>query len=174
MRFHNRVNIMRFISNNRKGDTMTNLKVAVIGGGSSYTPELLEGMIANQKALGIKEVWLVDVESGKEKLQIMEQLCKRMVEKANSSIDIHATFNRREAIRDADYIITQIRVGQLAARRNDEYISIKHDVIGQETTGAGGFTKALRTIPVLLDICKDIEELAPNDWLVNFTNPAGV
>src|SRR5699024_6011165 len=91
MRFHNRVNIMRFISNNRKGDTMTNLKVAVIGGGSSYTPELLEGMITNQKALGIKEVWLVDVESGKEKLQIMEKLCKRMVEKANSSIDINAT-----------------------------------------------------------------------------------
>lgn len=165
---------MRFISNNRKGDTMTNLKVAVIGGGSSYTPELLEGMITNQKALGIKEVWLVDVESGKEKLQIMEQLCKRMVEKANSSIDIYATFNRREAIKDADYIITQIRVGQLAARRNDEYVSIKHDVLGQETTGAGGFTKALRTIPVLLDICKDIEELSPNAWLLNFTNPAGI
>jgi len=146
----------------------------VIGGGSSYTPELLEGMIANQNALNVAEVWLVDVEAGKEKLEIMEKLCNRMVKKAKTSIDIKATFDRREAIKNADFVITQIRVGQLAARRNDEYISIKHGVIGQETTGAGGFMKALRTIPVLLDICKDMEELAPDAWLLNFTNPAGV
>lgn len=153
---------------------MQSIKLAVIGGGSSYTPELLEGIITNQKLLNISEVWLVDVPEGQEKLSIMERLAKRMVQKAGSPITLHATMNRREAIKDADYIITQIRAGGLKMRRNDEYISIKHGVIGQETTGAGGFMKALRTIPVILDICRDMEELAPNAWLLNFTNPAGI
>lgn len=153
---------------------MDGLKLTVIGGGSSYTPELLEGIIKSQDVLHVSEVWLVDVEQGKEKLSIIEDLSKRMVEKANCSIKIIATLDRREAIKDADYVITQIRVGQLAMRRNDEYISIKQGVIGQETTGAGGFMKALRTIPVMLDICKDMEELAPDAWLLNFTNPAGI
>ncbi|MBY7144360.1 6-phospho-beta-glucosidase [Virgibacillus sp. NKC19-3] len=153
---------------------MDGLKLTVIGGGSSYTPELIEGIINNQDVLPISEVWLVDVEEGKEKLSIIEALSKRMVEKAKCSIKIVATFHRKEAIKDAAYVITQIRVGQLAMRRNDEYISIKHGVIGQETTGAGGFMKALRTIPVMLDICKDMEELAPDAWLLNFTNPAGI
>ncbi|WP_373893690.1 6-phospho-beta-glucosidase [Virgibacillus sp. CBA3643] len=153
---------------------MNGLKLTVIGGGSSYTPELLEGIIKNQDVLHVSEVWLVDVEQGKEKLSIIEDLSKRMVEKANCSIRIVATFNRSEAIKDAAYVITQFRVGQLAMRRNDEYISIKQGVIGQETTGSGGFMKALRTIPVMLDICKDIEKLAPDAWLLNFTNPAGI
>src|SRR5699024_99826 len=150
-----------------------NLKLTVIGGGSSYTPELMEGIINNQDVLKVSEVWLADVEEGKEKLSIIADLSRRMVKKKKCSIKIFETFDRKEAIKDADYIITQIRVGQLAMRRNDECISIKHGVIGQETTGAGGFMKALRTIPVLLDICRDMEELAPNAWLLNFTNPAG-
>ena len=153
---------------------MGNLKLTVIGGGSSYTPELMEGIINNQDVLKVSEVWLADVEEGKEKLSIIADLSRRMVKKKKCSIKIFETFDRKEAIKDADYIITQIRVGQLAMRRNDECISIKHGVIGQETTGAGGFMKALRTIPVLLDICRDIEELAPNAWLLNFTNPAGI
>ncbi|GGJ87602.1 6-phospho-beta-glucosidase [Lentibacillus kapialis] len=153
---------------------MRSLKLTVVGGGSSYTPELLEGIINNQNVLNVSEIWLVDVEEGKEKLSIIADLSKRMVKKAKYSIKVFETFDRKEAIKDADYIITQIRVGQLTMRRHDEYISIKHGVIGQETTGAGGFMKALRTIPVLLDICRDIEELAPNAWLLNFTNPAGI
>ncbi|MEC5422941.1 6-phospho-beta-glucosidase [Virgibacillus sp. C22-A2] len=153
---------------------MKKTKVVVIGGGSSYTPELLEGIINNYKSLQITEVWLVDIPEGKEKLSIIEKLANRMIKKANCPIKIIATLDRRDAIKDATYIITQIRVGQLAMRRNDEYISIKHGVIGQETTGAGGFMKALRTIPVLLDICNDIDELAPSAWLLNFTNPAGI
>ncbi|MFB4168385.1 6-phospho-beta-glucosidase [Virgibacillus sp. JSM 102003] len=153
---------------------MGSVKLTVIGGGSSYTPELLEGIINNQEVLNVSEVWLVDVEQGKEKLSIIEDLSKRMVEKAQCSIKIVATLDRREAIKNASYIITQIRVGQLAMRRKDEYLSIQQGVVGQETTGAGGFMKALRTIPVMLDICKDIEELAPDAWLLNFTNPAGI
>ncbi|SFB39291.1 6-phospho-beta-glucosidase [Lentibacillus halodurans] len=150
------------------------LKLTVIGGGSSYTPELLEGIIANQDVLNVSEVWLVDIEEGKEKLYIIAGLAKRMMKKAGCPINIITTLDRKEAIKDASYVITQIRVGQLAMRRNDEYISIKHGVIGQETTGAGGFMKALRTIPVMLDICKEIEEFAPDAWLLNFTNPAGI
>jgi 6-phospho-beta-glucosidase len=82
--------------------------------------------------------------------------------------------DRREAIRDADFVTTQIRVGLLDARARDELIPLKYHCIGQETTGAGGFAKALRTIPVILDICKDIEELAPHAYMINFTNPAGI
>ncbi|SDJ97845.1 6-phospho-beta-glucosidase [Sediminibacillus albus] len=150
------------------------MKITVIGGGSSYTPELLEGIIKQQHALDISEIWLVDVPEGQKKLSIIANLAARMMEKADCPIKITATLDRREAIKGASYVITQIRVGQLEMRRNDEYISIKHGVIGQETTGAGGFMKALRTIPVLLDICRDIEELAPDAWLLNFTNPAGL
>ncbi len=175
MRFQNRIKVeRRFETNVRKDDGMNGIKITVIGGGSSYTPELLEGIIFNQELLRVAEVWLVDVEAGQQKLSIIEGLAKRMIQKAECSIRIVATLDKREAIKGADYIITQIRVGQLKMRRYDEYISIKHGVIGQETTGAGGFMKALRTIPVILDICNDIEQLAPNAWLLNFTNPAGV
>ncbi|WP_404459560.1 6-phospho-beta-glucosidase [Oceanobacillus kapialis] len=153
---------------------MESIKIAVIGGGSSYTPELVEGLLAEAETLPVKEIWLVDIPEGDRKLQIMAALTKRMVEKSGQDIRIVATLDRRAAIKDASYVITQIRVGQLAMRRHDEYISIKHGVIGQETTGAGGFMKALRTIPVILSICKDIEELAPDAWLLNFTNPAGI
>ncbi|MFD1445525.1 6-phospho-beta-glucosidase [Oceanobacillus profundus] len=153
---------------------MSPIKLTVIGGGSSYTPELLEGIINNQVLLNISEVWLVDIPEGQQKLSIIESLSKRMVDKAESPIKIVATFDRREAIKESDYIITQIRVGQLEMRKKDEYISVKHGVIGQETTGAGGFMKALRTIPEILDICREIEELAPKAWLLNFTNPAGI
>ncbi|QTN01597.1 6-phospho-beta-glucosidase [Sediminibacillus dalangtanensis] len=153
---------------------MGTMKITVIGGGSSYTPELLEGIIEQQELLGVSEIWLVDVPEGQEKLSIMEKLARRMIRKAGLPIKLTATLDRKAAIKDASYVITQIRVGQLEMRRSDEYISLKHGVIGQETTGAGGFMKALRTIPVLLDICQDIEKFAPDAWLLNFTNPAGL
>lgn len=108
------------------------------------------------------------------KLNTVGNLAKRMVEKAGADIDIHLTLDRREAIREADFITTKFRVGLLDARIKDEKIPLKYGVIGQETTGPGGFAKAQRTIPVILDICKDIEELSPNGWLINFTNPSGI
>ncbi|MGF1719570.1 6-phospho-beta-glucosidase [Vibrio kyushuensis] len=150
------------------------LKLAIIGGGSSYTPELVEGVLKRLEYLPIKEIHFVDIESGKEKLKIIEALSKRMIAKANAEIEVKAGFDRREAIKGADFVMTQFRVGGLYARASDERIPLKYDVIGQETTGPGGFAKALRTIPVILDICKDIEELAPNAWMLNFTNPAGL
>ncbi|KOO10750.1 diacetylchitobiose-6-phosphate hydrolase, partial [Vibrio xuii] len=107
-------------------------------------------------------------------MEIIRGLSERMIKKAGADIKVIADFDRRAAIKDADFVMTQFRVGGLNARARDERIPLKYDVIGQETTGPGGFAKALRTIPVILDICKDIEELSPNAWMLNFTNPAGL
>lgn len=150
------------------------IKIVTIGGGSSYTPELIEGFIKRINELPVRELWLVDVEAGKEKLEIVGNLAKRMVKKAGLNIEVNLTLDRREALKDADFVTTQFRVGLLDARIKDERIPLSHGVIGQETNGAGGLFKALRTVPVVLDIIKDIEELCPNAWLINFTNPAGV
>ncbi|MGO4370041.1 6-phospho-beta-glucosidase [Paenibacillus sp. MCAF20] len=150
------------------------LKIAVIGGGSSYTPEIVEGFINKYNEMPIRELWIVDIEEGKHKLEIVGELAKRMVEKSGLPIKVMLTLDRREAIAGADFVTTQMRVGLLAARRRDEHIPISRGVIGQETTGPGGMMKALRTVPVILDICRDIEELAPDAWLLNFTNPAGI
>ncbi|MGE7602624.1 6-phospho-beta-glucosidase [Peribacillus sp. NPDC097675] len=150
------------------------LKIVTIGGGSSYTPELIEGFIKYYAELPVREIWLVDIEAGKEKLEIVGGLARRMVEKAGVPIDIHLTLDRKKALEGADYVTTQLRVGQLAARALDEKIPLKHGVIGQETNGPGGLFKAFRTIPVILEIAKEIEEICPNAWLINFTNPAGM
>ena len=150
------------------------IKIVTIGGGSSYTPELVEGFIERYEKLPVRELWLVDIEDGKEKLEIVSNLAKRMVEKAGVPMKIISTLDRREALKDADFVTTQMRVGLLDARIKDERIPLSHGLIGQETNGAGGMFKALRTIPVILDIVKDIEELCPNAWLINFTNPAGM
>lgn len=154
---------------------MTNgIKIATIGGGSSYTPELIEGFIKRQAELPVREIWLADVEAGKEKLEIVGSLAKRMVEKAGADIEIHLTLDREEALKGADFVTTQLRVGLLDARVKDERIPNSHGVVGQETNGPGGMFKGLRTIPVILDICKDMERLCPDAWLINFANPAGM
>ncbi|MBS5824773.1 MAG: 6-phospho-beta-glucosidase [Clostridium argentinense] len=153
---------------------MEGMKIAVIGGGSSYTPELIHGIIQRIEEFPVREIALVDVEEGQWKLDIIRELSLRMLKKHNIKIKITSTLNRKEAIKDADFVVTQFRVGGLKARLKDETIPLKYNLIGQETTGVGGFTKALRTIPVILDICKDISELAPNAFLINFTNPAGI
>lgn len=153
---------------------MNRLKIAVIGGGSSYTPEIIEGFIKRCNELPIKEIYLVDVIAGEEKLSIIADLAKRMVKKVGLDIKIVATLNRREALKDADFVVTQFRVGGLSARVKDERFPLKYNVIGQETTGPGGMAKAFRTIPVILDICKDMKELCKDAWLINFTNPSGM
>ena len=155
---------------------MTNrgLKIATIGGGSSYTPELIEGFIKRCKNLPVKDIYLVDIDAGMEKLQTVTALAKRMTEKADIDLRIHATTDRAEALKDADFVTTQFRVGLLDARIRDERIPLRYGRIGQETTGAGGFAKALRSVPVILDICHDMEKLCPDAWLINFANPSGI
>ncbi len=153
---------------------MSKLKIAVIGGGSSYTPELIDGFIKRAAGLPVREIWLCDIEAGKNKLETVTALSKRMLGKAGLDIEVFQTLDRREALRNADFVLTQLRVGGLSARAADERIPLKYGLIGQETTGAGGFAKGLRTIPVILDICRDMEALCKDAWLINFTNPAGM
>lgn len=153
---------------------MQKLKIVTIGGGSSYTPELIDGFIKRYAELPVTDYYLLDIEEGKEKLEIVGKLAKRMVQQAGVPIKIHLTLDREEALKDADFVTTQLRVGFLDARITDERIPLKYGVLGQETTGPGGFMKAQRTIPVLLDICRDMEKWCPHAWLINFTNPAGI
>lgn len=150
------------------------MKIAVIGGGSSYTPELMEGIINHKDSLPVTEVVLIDIPEGEEKVSINTAFAKRMVEKAGLPISVRYTLDRREGLKDASFVIAQIRVGGLDAREKDERIPLKYDVIGQETTGPGGFFKALRTIPVMLSICRDMEDVCKDAWLINFTNPSGI
>ncbi|MFM2486942.1 6-phospho-beta-glucosidase [Celerinatantimonas yamalensis] len=150
------------------------LKIAVIGGGSSYTPELIEGLLKRKNELPIGELWLVDIEDGLEKVNIIANLTRRMVEKAGLNIDVRVTLDRRPALDKADFVCSQFRAGCLEARIRDERISLKYGMIGQETNGLGGFANACRTIPIVLEICRDMEELCPDAWLLNFTNPSGI
>ncbi|MGL4952689.1 MAG: 6-phospho-beta-glucosidase, partial [Culicoidibacterales bacterium] len=112
------------------------IKVVTIGGGSSYTPELIEGFIKRADELPIREIWLVDIEAGKEKLTIVGELARRMVQKAGLDWQVHLTLDRREALAGADYVTTQLRVGLLDARVKDERIPLEHGMLGQETNGA--------------------------------------
>lgn len=150
------------------------LKVVTIGGGSSYTPELVEGFIKRYDEFPISELWLVDIEEGKHKLEIVGEMAKRMVKAAGIDCKVYLTLDRREALKAADFVTTQLRVGLLDARILDERIPLSHGLIGQETNGAGGIFKALRTIPVILGIVDEMKELCPEAWLINFTNPSGM
>lgn len=153
---------------------MKGLKIAIIGGGSSYTPEIIEGFIKRKSELPVSEIYLVDIKDGEKKLNIVGNLARRMIKKAGLNIKLVLTLDRREALENADFVTTQFRVGGLEARARDERFPLKYNVLGQETVGPGGLAKALRTIPVILDICKDMKELCPKAWLINFTNPSGL
>lgn len=150
------------------------IKIVTIGGGSSYTPELMEGFIKRYDALPLSEIWLVDIPEGREKLEIVGKMAQRMWDASPYDVKVHLSLDRREALKDADFVTTQFRVGLLDARIKDERIPLSHGFLGQETNGPGGIFKALRTIPVLLDIVEDMKELCPNAWLINFTNPSGM
>ena len=148
------------------------LKVAVIGGGSSYTPELIKGFLDRIESFPIDELWLVDI--SQDRLDVVGGFAQRIVQAHGAPFTIHLTTDRRKGIAGASYVLTQLRVGGMAARREDEYLGRRWGLVGQETTGVGGMAKALRTIPVILGIAEDIRKLAPGALLVNFTNPAGL
>ena len=151
---------------------MKGLKIAIIGAGSTYTPELIEGLINKKDTLPLKKLFLMDIED--RKLNIVGGLSKRMIEAAGLDCEVALTTSLEEAIDKADFVLAQIRVGKLPARVLDERIPLKYDLIGQETNGIGGFFKGMRTIPVIMDIAKKMEELCPDAWLINFSNPSGM
>lgn len=150
------------------------LKIVVIGAGSSYTPELIEGLIQRQHELPLRELWLVDIDDGREKMEIIAALTRRMLAKAGLAVQVETRLEREEALRGANYVCSQFRAGCLEARISDERISLKYGLIGQETNGLGGFANACRTIPIALQIAADMERLCPDAWLLNFTNPSGM
>jgi 6-phospho-beta-glucosidase len=148
------------------------VKITVIGGGSTYTPELLNGFLTRINSLPVTELCLMDIDQ--ERLKIVGGFAQRMISAHGNPFKLVFTTDQREAVQDAAYVITQLRVGKMEARRNDEYLGKRHGLIGQETTGVGGMAKALRSIPVILKLANDMRELAPEALLVNFTNPSGL
>lgn len=148
------------------------MKVAVIGGGSSYTPELISGFLERIGSFPLTELWLMDILP--ERLKVVGGFAQRMVRACGDPFQVFLTRDQRQAVSGATYVITQLRVGWMQARREDEYLGRRHGLIGQETIGVGGMAKALRTIPVILSIARDMQKLAPGAWLVNFTNPSGL
>src|SRR5512143_3058582 len=149
------------------------MKIAVIGGGSTYTPELVNGFLDRIDSLPVTELWLMDIDP--QRLKIVGGFAQRMVAAKGSPFEVVLTTDQRAAVKGASYVTTQMRVGQMQARVADEYLGRRHNLIGQETTGIGGMAKAMRTIPVLLKIAADMRELAQTGALLaNFTNPAGL
>ena len=148
------------------------MKIAVIGGGSTYTPELVNGFLGRAGRLPLKELWLMDIDQPR--LEVVGGFAQRMAKAAGDPFRVILSADQRQAIEGASYVITQLRVGMMRARRADEYLGRRHGLIGQETTGVGGMAKAMRTIPVVLGIARDIQAAAPGALLANFTNPAGL
>lgn len=151
---------------------MDRKNITVLGGGSAYTPGLIEGLLRLKERLPLKRLVLMDID--RTKLEIVTALVARLVGAADPAVQVIATTDRAEALEGADFVLCQIRVGGLAARHLDEKLPLKYDVIGQETTGPGGFAMALRTIPVMVDIARDMERRCPEAWLINYTNPTGM
>ena len=149
------------------------VKVAVVGAGSTYTPELVEGFVTRGDRLPVDALTLLDIDP--DRLGIVGALAERMMRRAGWGGTLRLTGDKREAIEGADFVIVQLRVGGNKARYTDETLPLEFDCIGQETTGAGGFAKALRTVPVVLDLAELTQEIgAPDAWFVDFTNPTGL
>jgi 6-phospho-beta-glucosidase len=148
------------------------MKLVLVGAGSSYTPELIDGLIQHYDVLPFDKVALMDIDA--ERLEILAALGRRMITRAGLPVTVTHTTDRKEALANADFVNCLIRVGGMAARIQDERIPLRYGVMGQETTGPGGMMKALRTIPVMLSLAKDMVEICPDAWLINYTNPSGI
>lgn len=148
------------------------MKLALIGGGSVRSPEFVRGALAFAHDLDLREVWLMDIDPAR--LGAMTPLCEEITREAEAPFRIHPTTTLDEALRDASIIVTTIRVGFEHGRVLDERIALRRGILGQETTGPGGFAMAMRNVPALINIAQRAEALAPRAWTFNFTNPAGL
>jgi 6-phospho-beta-glucosidase len=149
------------------------MKVAVIGAGSTYTPELVSGLSREDARVAISELALHDIDA--ERREVVGGLARRMLKRQSFAGRLDLTGDLERALDGADVVLIQIRVGGRSARLSDETVPLACGCIGQETTGAGGFGKALRTVPVVLDIAhRARERAAPGAWIVDFTNPVGI
>jgi 6-phospho-beta-glucosidase len=148
------------------------MKLAVVGAGSTYTPEVIDGIVRLRHLMTVDDLHLHD--TNEQRLDIVSGLAQRMLDRAAHSTRLHPTTSLDEAVEGADAVLIQIRVGGQAARMVDESVPVACGCIGQETTGYGGLAKALRTVPVVLDIAERARERSPNAWIVDFTNPVGI
>jgi 6-phospho-beta-glucosidase len=148
------------------------VRLAVVGAGSTYTPELVDGLVRMEELLPVEELALLDVDE--ERLAILGGMTRRMLERGGHPARLSLTTRLEEAVEGADAVLIQLRVGGQAVRIVDESIPVACGCLGQETTGYGGMAKALRTVPVVLDIAGRVRELAPDAWIVDFTNPVGI
>ncbi len=148
------------------------MKIGVIGGAGVRTVIFINGLLKRYKKLNIDEVVLYDTDH--KKLSIIAKLCRHVVNREGKDLVVREVFEAVDAIKDMDYIVTTLRVGGDHSRVIDESVALKNGVIGQETTGVGGFSMAVRTIPVLMEYCELIETYAPDAWIFNFTNPSGL
>jgi 6-phospho-beta-glucosidase len=149
------------------------MKVAVIGAGSTYTPELVSGLSRERERLEISELALHDIDE--ERRGVVGAMAKRMLDHQGFEGSLTVTGDLDRAVDGADFVLIQIRVGGQAARLSDETIPLTCGCIGQETTGAGGFAKAMRTVPIVLEIADRVRErAAAGAWIVDFTNPVGI
>jgi len=149
------------------------MKIAVIGGGSTYTPELVEGFARRANVLALDELVLHDIST--ERLRVVGGLAERILRRSGFPGRLSTTTDLSEAVTGTAAVLIQLRVGGQQARLVDETLPGKYGLLGQETTGAGGFAKALRTVPVVLDIAAQVRQLSgPETWIVDFTNPVGI
>jgi 6-phospho-beta-glucosidase len=149
-------------------------KITVIGGGSTYTPELMEGLINHHEKIGLEEVYLLDLKAS-DKFPIVAQLCERMLQKQGNPFRLKYGFEVKDAMTDSNFVVQQYRPGLLEGRINDEKIPLKYNSIGQETTGVGGFACALRAMPMIEGYIEAVERWAARDaFVINFTNPSGL
>jgi 6-phospho-beta-glucosidase len=149
------------------------VKVAVVGGASTYTPELVEGFVTRTDRVPLDDLVLLDVDP--ERLEVVGGLAGRMLAKAGYEGALTLTGDRERALEGADFVVVQLRVGGQAARYLDESIPRRFGCVGQETTGPGGFAKALRTVPVVLELAEEMSKRgAPGAWFIDFTNPTGL
>jgi 6-phospho-beta-glucosidase len=148
------------------------VKLAVVGGGSTYTPEVVDGIVRLRELIAVDDLWLHD--TNEQRLGVVAGLARRMLAAAGHSARLEATTRLDDAVEGADVVLIQIRVGGQAARIVDESVPLACGCLGQETTGFGGLAKALRTVPVVLGIADRARELAPDAWIVDFTNPVGI
>jgi 6-phospho-beta-glucosidase len=149
------------------------MKVAVVGGGSTYTPELVSGLSRERERIDVRELVLHDIDL--ERREVVGGMAARMLDRQGFDGRLTVTEDLDRAVDGADFILIQIRVGGQEARLSDETLPLACGCIGQETTGAGGFGKALRTVPVVLEIAERVRERAADGaWIVDFTNPVGI